>query len=53
MKRLTCVDDFKVLRDLLHAQRNDGAVTIVIPAGTCGIASGAGRLIQEDRKSVV
>ncbi len=53
MKRLTCVDDFKVLRDLLHAQRNDGAVTIVIPAGTCGIASGAGRLIQEAQRAIL
>lgn len=53
MKMLTCFDDFKALHDRLRAQADPNATTIVIPAGTCGIASGAAELIREAQHAIV
>jgi len=53
MKRLTSIDDFKVLHSRLRGQCDGDAVTIVVPAGTCGIASGAARLIQEAQRAIL
>ncbi len=53
MKTLTCFDDFKALHDRLRAQADPNATTIVIPAGTCGIASGAAELIREAQRAIL
>jgi len=53
MKRLTCIDEFRALQGRLRKQRDGRAVTLVIPAGTCGIASGAGALIHEAQRAIL
>ncbi|MCU0915584.1 MAG: FAD-dependent oxidoreductase [Planctomycetes bacterium] len=53
MRQLTSIRDFNLLRDRLQKQDEDGAVTIVIPAGTCGLASGAGRLIDAAQRAIL
>ena len=53
MKRMTSVGDFRALQQHLQEQDDAGATTIVIPAGTCGIASGAGDLIREAQRAIL
>ncbi len=53
MKKLNSLDDYKKLRESLTAGRNDGIPTIVIPAGTCGRASGADDLIRTAEKEIL
>ncbi len=53
MKRLSSIDDFEALHNRLQEQGNGDVVTIVVPAGTCGIASGAARLIQEAQRAIL
>ena len=53
MRKLTSVGDFRALQRRLQEQDNAGTMTIVIPAGTCGIASGAGDLIREVQRTIL
>jgi len=53
MERLTSVDSFNTLQDRLRKQSDAGVTTIVIPAGTCGIASGAAELIHEAQRAIL
>jgi NADH-quinone oxidoreductase subunit F len=46
MERLNSIKHFKALQDRLLSKRNANIPTIVIPAGTCGQASGANDLIR-------
>ena len=46
MEKLKSIDDFISLRNRLVDEHDDNIPTIVIPAGTCGQASGANDLIQ-------
>ncbi|MHC4476920.1 MAG: (2Fe-2S) ferredoxin domain-containing protein, partial [Planctomycetota bacterium] len=45
MKRLNSIEHFETLQDRLLSKRDSDITTIVIPAGTCGQASGANDLI--------
>jgi len=53
MERLKTVDDFKALQDRLLADRDPHIPTIVIPAGTCGQASGANDLIRVAKRELL
>jgi NADH-quinone oxidoreductase subunit F len=53
MKRLSSIDDFKVWQRRLQEPCDRGATTIVVPAGTCGIASGADKLIREAQRAIL
>ena len=53
MKKLTSVGDFRTLQRRLQEQDDTVTTTIVIPAGTCGIASGAGDLIREVQRAIL
>lgn len=46
MKKLTSIEDFKSLRELITADAKKEIPTIVVSAGTCGQASGANDLIR-------
>ena len=46
MAKLRSVRDFAALRDRLTARGEADTPTLVIPAGTCGLASGAGDIIR-------
>jgi NADH-quinone oxidoreductase subunit F len=50
MERLRSIDDFRALQDRLMIGRDPVLPTIVIPAGTCGQASGANDLIRIAKK---
>ena len=50
MERLKSIDDFKALQGRLKADRDPRVPTIVIPAGTCGQASGANDLIRMTKR---
>ncbi len=45
MERLKSIDEFTALQNRLKADQNPDIPTLVIPAGTCGQASGANDLI--------
>ncbi len=53
MERLRSVDAFLGLRERLRVDRNGGLPTIVIPAGTCGQASGANDLIRITKRCLL
>jgi NADH:ubiquinone oxidoreductase subunit F (NADH-binding)/(2Fe-2S) ferredoxin/NAD-dependent dihydropyrimidine dehydrogenase PreA subunit len=53
MERLKSIDEFFLLRDRLRADRNPDLPTIVIPAGTCGQASGANDLIRITKRELL
>ena len=53
MERLTSIDEFKQLQDRLVADRDYSIPTIVIPAGTCGQASGANDLIRVAKRELL
>lgn len=46
LERLKSIEDFKVLQGRLIADQDPSIPSIVIPAGTCGQASGANELIR-------
>lgn len=50
MERLTSVQKLQALRSALRTSAMPAAATIVIPAGTCGRASGAGELVAVARE---
>ena len=53
MERLYTIDDFRTLQDLLVADRDLERPTIVIPAGTCGQASGANDHIRIAKREIL
>ncbi|MCJ7728413.1 MAG: NADH-quinone oxidoreductase subunit J/K, partial [Sedimentisphaerales bacterium] len=53
MERLNSVKQFKSLQDRLCNRRNTNIPTIVIPAGTCGQASGANDLIRITKQELL
>ena len=53
MKKLKSIEDFKVLQDLIMADRDLKIPTIVISAGTCGQASGANDLIRVSKREIL
>jgi len=53
MEKLKSIDDFKELQERLIADRDLTIPTIVIPAGTCGQASGANDLIRITKREIL
>ena len=53
MERLGSLEDFKALQERIIADRDPLAPVIVIPAGTCGQASGANDLIRIVKREVL
>jgi len=53
MERLKSTEDFKALQARLIADRDPRMPTIVIPAGTCGQASGANGLIRVAKRELL
>jgi NADH-quinone oxidoreductase subunit F len=54
MDRLRSIDEFHGLCDRLHLDRGAGELpTLVIPAGTCGQASGANDLIRMTKRTLL
>jgi NADH-quinone oxidoreductase subunit F len=53
MERLRSLDDFKALQERILVDREPQIPVIVIPAGTCGQASGANDLIRIAKREVL
>ena len=53
MERLKSIDEFRQLQDRLVAGRDYSMPAIVIPAGTCGQASGANDLIRVAKRELL
>ena len=53
MERLQSIEAFKSLQARLTADRDPNTPTIVIPAGTCGQASGANDLIRVTKRELL
>ena len=53
MERLQSIDEFKALQDGLLLKKDSPIPTIVIPAGTCGQASGANDLIRVTKRELL
>src|SRR5512137_1712508 len=53
MERLKSIDEFQFLHDRLIAERDSDSPTIIIPAGTCGQASGANDLIRITKRELL
>ncbi len=53
MDRLRSIEEFKALQDRLRADRDPDIPTIVIPAGTCGQASGANDVIRVTKRELL
>ena len=53
MDRLKSIDDFLILQNRLVANRDPRIPTLVIPAGTCGQASGANDLIRITKREIL
>lgn len=53
MTRLNAIGSLKALRDDLRRQRDKSIPTIVIPAGTCGQASGANDLVHRAQQEIL
>lgn len=53
MERLKSIDKFQFLHDRLIAERDSDSTTIIIPAGTCGQASGANDLIRITKRELL
>jgi NADH:ubiquinone oxidoreductase subunit F (NADH-binding)/(2Fe-2S) ferredoxin len=53
MKKLKSIQEFKALQGKLIALQNSGIPTVVIPAGTCGQASGANDLIRIAKREML
>ena len=53
MEKLKSIDDLKELQERLIADRDFSIPTIVIPAGTCGQASGANDLIRITKRELL
>jgi len=53
MERLKSIDEFQFLHDRLISERDPDSPTIIIPAGTCGQASGANDLIRITKRELL
>ena len=53
MERLNSIKDFKALQGELLSKCNSNIPTIIIPAGTCGQASGANDLIRATKQELL
>jgi len=53
MEKVKSVDEFLSLHDRLTADRNVDLPTLIIPAGTCGQASGANDLIRMTKRELL
>jgi NADH-quinone oxidoreductase subunit F len=53
MNKLTSLDDLKLLHERLRASLDPPHPTIVVPAGTCGQASGANDLIRIAKRELL
>ena len=53
MERLRSIEEFKALQGLLITDRDPSIPVIVIPAGTCGQASGANDLIRVAKRELL
>jgi NADH-quinone oxidoreductase subunit F len=53
MEKLNSIDDFKALRDIIITDRDPRIPVIVIPAGTCGQASGANDLMRIAKRELL
>ncbi len=53
MERLRSLEDFKALQERIFVDRDPRIPVIVIPAGTCGQASGANDLIRIAKREVL
>ena len=53
MERLKSVNEFEKLQERLVINRDPNVPTIVIPAGTCGQASGANDLIRVTKRELL
>ncbi len=53
MLKLKSLDDFRTLQDRLRTGRDSDIPTIVIPAGTCGQASGASDIIRVAKREIL
>jgi NADH-quinone oxidoreductase subunit F len=53
MRKLESIDDFRALRGRLRTDRDPDRPTVVIPAGTCGQASGAGDIIRVAKREIL
>jgi NADH-quinone oxidoreductase subunit F len=53
MERLNSIKYFKVLKNRLLSRHNSNIPTIVIPAGTCGQASGVNELIRITKQELL
>jgi NADH-quinone oxidoreductase subunit F len=53
MAKLRSTEEFKLMRDRIVADRDPHIPTIIIPAGTCGQASGANDLIRITKRELL
>jgi NADH-quinone oxidoreductase subunit F len=53
MEKVRSIDEFYLLRDRLMADKHFDLPTIIIPAGTCGQASGANDLIRITKRELL
>lgn len=53
MQELTSIKEFQSLRYRLRAGRDPNVPVIVIPAGTCGLASGAADLVRVAKREIL
>jgi len=53
MRKLKSIEEFAALRQRLCAEADARVPTIVIPAGTCGQASGAGDLVRVAKREIL
>jgi NADH-quinone oxidoreductase subunit F len=53
LKRLSTIDEFNALRERLRSGDDSELPTIIIPAGTCGQASGANDLIRAAKRAIL
>jgi len=53
MEKFNTIENFKELQDRIISSRDTGIPTIIIPAGTCGQASGANDLIRITKRELL
>jgi len=53
MRKLTSLDDFRMLQERLRADHDPNLPTVVISAGTCGQASGARDIIRVAKREIL
>ena len=53
MRKLECIEDLKALQDRLSGLSDRDMPTLVVPAGTCGRASGANDLVRAAQREIL